>query len=150
MIMLSPHFTIEEFVRSDVAIRKGIYNFPSADVLENLRVLAAKLETVRSILGRPVFISSGYRNEELNKAIGGSENSKHMTGLAADFECPAFGPPFGVFNELRKHRGELGYDQLILEGDAWIHIGLSPNGRVSRGENLIATFSNTGVRYNRA
>lgn len=138
MIMLSPHFTVEEFARSDVAIRKGIYNFPSADVLENLRVLAAKLETVRTILGRPVFISSGYRSEELNKAIGGSENSKHMTGLAADFECPAFGPPFEVFNELRKHRGELGYDQLILEfpPDGWVHIGFAPAGQVAKGEAL--------------
>lgn len=166
MIMLSPHFTIEEFVRSDVAIRKGIYNFPSADVLENLRVLAAKLETVRTILGRPVFISSGYRCEELERDIAWSgflawcklrgrevndeswsayfAGKVHPKGLAADFECPAFGPPFEVFNELRKHRDELGYDQLILEfpPDGWVHIGFAPSGKVARGEAL--TYAGKG------
>lgn len=139
MIMLSPHFTLEEFIRSDVAIRKGIYNFPSADVLENLRVLAAKLETVRAVLGRPVLVTSGYRCEELNTAISGSKTSKHMTGLAADFECPTFGTPQMVFDELRKHRDELGYDQLILEfpPDGWVHLGLAEPGKVARSENLV-------------
>lgn len=139
MIMLSPHFTVEEFIRSDVAIRKGIYNFPPADVLENLRMLASKLEAVRAILGRPLLIGSGYRSEELNTAIGGSKSSKHMLGLAADIECPAFGTPQMVFDELRKHKASLGYDQLILEfpPDGWTHIGFSPSGTVSRGEALI-------------
>lgn len=136
--MLSPHFTVEEFIRSDVAIRKGIYNFPPADVLENLRVLAAKLEAVRAILGRPVLVSSGYRSEELNAAIGGSKTSKHMTGLAADIECPAFGTPFMVFDALREQKTALGYDQLILEfpPDGWVHIGFALPGKVARGEDL--------------
>lgn len=148
MIMLSPHFTVEEFIRSDVAIRKGIFNFPPTDVLENLRVLASKLEAVRAILGRPVLVSSGYRCEELNTAIGGSKASKHMTGLAADIECPAFGTPQMVFDELRKHRDALGYDQLILEfpPDGWVHIGFAPSGKVARGETLIYA----GKNYERA
>lgn len=139
MILLSQHFTLEEFVRSDVAIRKGIYNSPPADVLENLRVLAAKLETVRAVLGRPVLVTSGYRSEELNTAIGGSKVSKHMTGFAVDFECPAFGTPQMVFDELRKYKDLLGYDQLILEfpPDGWVHFGLAESGKVARSENLV-------------
>ena len=161
MIMLSPHFTVEEFIRSDVAIRKGIYNFPPADVLENLRVLAAKLEAVRSILGRPVLVSSGYRSEELERDIAWSgflawcklrgkevndgnwalyfAGKAHPKGLAADFACPVFGTPMMVFDELRKHRDALGYDQLILEfpPDGWVHIGFAPSGKVTRGEALV-------------
>ena len=138
MIMLSPHFTVQELVRSDIAIRKGIYNFPTADVLENLGVLAQKLETVRVILGRPVYISSGYRSEELNADIGGSKTSAHMLGLAADFECPAFGTPREVFEYLRKHEQEIGYDQLILEfpPNGWIHLGIKREG-LRRGESLV-------------
>lgn len=139
MILLSPHFTVEEFIRSDVATRKGIYNFPPADVLENLRVLAEKLEAVRTLLGRPVLVSSGYRCEELNTAIGGSKTSKHMTGLAADFTCPAFGTPMMVFDVLRSQKAALGYDQLILEfpPEGWVHIGFAPPGKVARGEALV-------------
>lgn len=139
MIMLSPHFTLQEFIRSDVATRKGIHNFPPADVLENLRVLAAKLETVRAVLGRPVLVTSGYRSEKLNDDIGGSKNSKHMTGLAADIECPAFGNPRAVFDELRNHKDLLGYDQLILEfpPDGWVHIGFAESGKAARGSALI-------------
>ncbi len=138
MIMLSPHFTVQEMIRSDIATRKGIYNFPPADVLENLGVLAQKLETVRIILGRPLYISSGYRCEELNAAIGGSKTSAHMLGLAADFECPAFGPPRAVFDKLREYESDIGYDQLILEfpPDGWVHLGIR-RGQINRGESLV-------------
>jgi len=146
VILLSPHFTVQEMIRSDVALRKGIYNFPSADVLENLGVLAQKLETVRVILGRPVYVSSGYRSEELNAAIGGSKTSAHMLGLAADFECPSFGTPRDVFDKLRDYKQDIGYDQLILEfpPDGWVHLGIR-RGQVARGEALV--FS--GGRYER-
>lgn len=150
MIMLSPHFLLEELIRSDVATRKGIYNYPSADVLENLKVLAQGLEAVRTILGRPVLVSSGYRSEELNSAIGGSKTSAHMSGLAADFTCPAFGSPREVFDQLRQFKDLLGYDQLIKEGDAWVHVGFSHAGKTPRGEDLIARFSPLGVEYERA
>lgn len=160
MIMLSPHFTVEELIRSDVAIRKGIYNFPPADVLENLRVLASKLEAVRTLLGRPVLISSGYRCEELERDIAFKgylswcrrhgklisdtawdeyfATKSHPRGLAADMTCPAFGSPREVFDALRAERASLGYDQLILEfpPDGWVHIGFAQTGRVARGETL--------------
>lgn len=139
MILLSPHFTLQEFIRSDIATRKGIYNMPSAEVLENLRVLAEQLEDVRAFLGRPLLITSGYRSEELNTAIGGSKTSKHMTGLAADFECPAFGSPREVFDALRYPKGVFKYDQLILEfpPDGWVHLGLPKRGTAARSENLV-------------
>lgn len=139
MILLSPHFTVKELIRSDVATRKGIYNFPSAEVLENLRVLANKLEVVRVVLGRAVLVTSGYRSEELNTAIGGSKTSSHMTGLAADIECPVFGSPREVFEKLRQHRQDLGYDQLILEfpPDGWVHIAFAESGKVARGNDLL-------------
>jgi len=46
------------------------------------------LEYVRSNLGHPVIVSSGCRCPAHNKAVGGSEKSKHMQGRAADIRCP--------------------------------------------------------------
>ena len=138
MIMLSPHFTLEELIHSDLAIRKGINNYPSADVLENLKLLAKGLETVRAILGRAVLVSSGYRCEELNAAAGGSKTSAHMKGLAADFTCPSFGAQTEVFYTLKEHADILKYDQLILEfpPSGWVHIGFAEGGTLPRTENL--------------
>lgn len=137
MILLSPHFTLQEFIRSDLATRHGIDNTPSQSVLENLKLLAETLERVRAILDRPLYISSGYRSPKLNKVAKGSKTSAHMRGCAADFECPGFGTPEAVVGELAKHVGELGADQIILEfpPNGWVHIGISDAG-APRGQVL--------------
>jgi hypothetical protein len=147
VILLSPHFTLEELVRSNVALRKGIDNTPDQWVLENLKVLANKLEIVRVIFGRSVLVTSGYRNAFLNSAIGGSPTSKHMLGLAADFTCPGFGTLKDQFDALRSHKQELGYDQLILERptNGWLHLGLAEMGKIARG----ADMSYDGGKYER-
>lgn len=139
MILLSPHFTLDELTRSTTALRKGVSNEPSADVLENLKLLAQTLEIVRSVFNRSVFISSGYRSPELNTIVGGSPTSKHILGLAADFTCPSFGTLRQQFDALRKHRDELGYDQLIIERppNGWLHLGLAAPGKVVRGIDML-------------
>jgi uncharacterized protein YcbK (DUF882 family) len=107
-MQLSRNFSLQELIKSDTAIRKGIDNNPNSDQIENGRVK----------------ITSGYRSPELCQAIGSSVNSQHAKAEAADFEC------VGVDNaELADwiHR-ELSYDQLIVEyytpgepNSGWIH-----------------------------
>ncbi len=46
--------------------------------------LIEKLETAREIAGIPFYITSGYRCEKHNKAVGGVPNSAHTRGYAAD------------------------------------------------------------------
>ena len=94
---LSPHFTVGEFFRSGTAIRLGIDNNPdahpgegisTAEVVENLRALCTEvLEPLRRRVGR-VIVTSGYRCQELNKAVGGVWNSQHLKGEAADIFVP--------------------------------------------------------------
>ncbi len=138
MILLSPHFTLAELIRSDIAIRKGIDNTPPAEVLENLRLLAAGLERVRDVLGRPVHISSGYRSPKLNAAVGGSKTSAHMQGLAADITAPAFGSPEDVVRALAKEMATIQADQIILEfpPNGWVHVGF-PDVTMPRGQVLV-------------
>jgi uncharacterized protein YcbK (DUF882 family) len=46
--------------------------------------LLVHLEQLRSIIGRPIPITSGYRCPEHNLAVGGVPRSQHLTGRAAD------------------------------------------------------------------
>jgi zinc D-Ala-D-Ala carboxypeptidase len=126
MTQLTPYFSLEEFTDSQTAARRGIDNAPSAHALKNLQRTAETMEKVRAILdNHPILISSGYRNRWLNSAIGGSKNSAHMHGLAADFTCPGFGSPLSICQELEPMLQELQIDQLIWEFGTWVHLGLS-------------------------
>ncbi len=49
--------------------------------------LVEHLQKVRETLQRPLIITSGVRCHEHNHAIGGLQDSAHMTGFAADIKC---------------------------------------------------------------
>ena len=129
---LSRNFSLQELIKSDTAIRKGIDNNPNADQIEKLKLLCENiLQPVRDHFGR-VKVTSGYRSVELCMAIGSSANSQHAKAEAADFEC------LGVDNaELSDWiKNNLDYDQLILEyytpgepNSGWIHCSYIPEGR---------------------
>jgi zinc D-Ala-D-Ala carboxypeptidase len=124
---LTPNFTLEEFTVSETAARHGIDNVPpeGSPQRANLQRTAEVMELVRTILGgRPIFITSGYRGPKVNKMVGGSTNSAHMSGLAVDFGCADFGSPLDICKALEPHMQTLGIDQLIHEYATWVHLGL--------------------------
>jgi uncharacterized protein YcbK (DUF882 family) len=45
------------------------------------------LDAARSIAGVRMIVNSGFRTPKHNKAIGGTPNSSHLRGLAADIAC---------------------------------------------------------------
>jgi zinc D-Ala-D-Ala carboxypeptidase len=142
---LSPNFTLEELIFSETAIRKGIDNTPTKDIVQNLTSLSEVLEQIRSLLGdNPLKVSSGYRCLILNKAIGGSKTSAHMDGRAADFTCSNFGTPFDIAVTISG--SDIQFDQVIQEG-TWVHIGIARDGEVPRREILTAHFVNGKVYY---
>ena len=131
-MQLSRNFSLQELIKSDTAIRKGIDNNPNADQIEKLKLLCENiLQPVRDHFGR-VKITSGFRSVDLCLAIGSSQNSQHCKAEAADFEC------VGVDNaELFDWiKSNLEPDQLILEfytpgepNSGWIHCSWIPEGR---------------------
>jgi hypothetical protein len=127
MAQLSEHFTLEEMIASQEGARRGLDNTPPADVLQHLKDMCERLEEVRTLLGAPITISSGYRSPALNAAIGGAANSAHRLGYAVDFICPGFGPPLAVCQEIEK--SGLNYDQLIHEYGTWTHLSFEPQSR---------------------
>lgn len=137
---LTEHFTLSELTFSATAARRGIDNTPDAVVLRKLNRLAVVLEQVRQATGRPVIVTSGYRSPAVNKAVGGSVTSAHMSGLAADISCPPFSPyELGM---LIVGAG-IEFDQLIHEYRSWVHIGLAEDGRKPRRQ-LLTIRSGTG------
>ena len=119
------HFTIEELYASRKAKELGIDNKPTIQKMINLVYLAAYvLEPLRVAMNEPITISSGYRCEKLNKAVGGVYNSQHMKGQAADL-CIDGDIEKGRrwFNYIKDH---LLFDQLIWEHNAagvyWVHV----------------------------
>jgi hypothetical protein len=121
-MQLSPHFTLSELTVSEWAARNSVSNAPPAKELANLARLAGVLEQVRALVGRPIVVTSGYRSPRVNKGIKGSTTSAHMSGLAADINCPGL-----TARQLCQKIEASGvqFDQLILEWGNWVHIGLS-------------------------
>ena len=81
---LTEHFTLEELTNSPTANRLHIDNFPSDTIISSLMELSELLEKIRNIYSKPIVVTSGYRCEKLNKAVGGVKTSQHMKGEAAD------------------------------------------------------------------
>jgi hypothetical protein len=138
---LSEHFSLEEMTSSEVAIRKGIDNTPSAEVVANLTELAMALEKVRSLLGVPMHINSAYRSPKANAAVGGSSTSAHMTGQAADFVAPQCGTPQDIAQKIAA--SDIAFDQLIYEG-TWLHFGIRGD---MRRQVLTAHFEGGKATY---
>lgn len=119
------YFTISELTRSDTASIKKIDNTPNKEITEHLIELVEKLlDPLRSDwaeycdvnrLGNPaISVNSGYRCNELNKAVGGSSTSAHLTGYAADIS-PINGNMKVFQSWIAEAIEEFDFDQLIYE-----------------------------------
>lgn len=82
---ITNNFTLEELTRSDTAKAKGIENIPNEEQKECLRVLCVRLlQPLRELYGEAFNVNSGFRNQEVNKLVGGVASSQHTKGQAAD------------------------------------------------------------------
>ncbi len=121
-MQLTQHFTLEELTRSTIAKQRGIDNTPAQDILENLRALCRNvLEPARLRFGAPIYITSGYRCPQLNKAVGGKPTSQHQYGEAADLQVKGVANLRRLYNIL----DNISHDQLLYESNGktqWIHV----------------------------
>lgn len=113
------YFTLEELTRSDTAKKLGIDNEPKDDfTISNLHWIMTRLDKIREAWGKPIIITSGYRCEKLNQAVGGVTTSYHQLGLAVDIKWD-----LKLFKFIRDN---FQYDKLIHEkgkgGSHWIHL----------------------------
>ena len=145
-IRLSQHYTLGEMTKTGT----GIPNIPSRVSIENLRNLCENwleemrydyntlyclkpgedYETSQSV--EPVIITSGFRSEDVNRAVGGSPSSNHLTGCAVDIRCAGFEQAvryatilLDIADDTRQD-----YDELFIErkkgGRYWLHFAVRP------------------------
>jgi uncharacterized protein YcbK (DUF882 family) len=139
---LSKHFTLKEFTDSDYALRHGLNNEPTSEALLNLERLAEFLETVRTVIGSPIVISSGYRSPKVNKGVKGSKHSQHCFGCAADIKVGGMNADQIVKKIMASG---IQYDQIIREYDAWCHISI-PNAPTDKPRKKVLIIDDMGTR----
>jgi len=121
---LTAHFALEELACTQ---HREFDNTPPPEAVGTLRATAARMEEIRRLLGDQVIsVTSGYRCPELNRAVGGSRTSAHLTGHAVDFNCYGFGSPLEVCRAIAA--SPAAFDQLIEEG-TWVHLSFDPRFR---------------------
>ena len=141
---ISEHVSYREAIKSNTATRRGIDNTPSDYEITNMVGVAENIfEPLRKWVGGPIKITSMYRCEELNRAIGGSSRSQHCEGRAIDLD-DTFG--YKTNKEMFEYiRENLNFDNLIYEfGDDnnpdWIHVSYisqdENRNRVMRAEKI--------------
>lgn len=132
-------FTLEELTVTGVKLP----NKPNLMQQQALSELVAHvLDPLRAIYGSPIHITSAFRSEAVNKAIGGASTSQHCKGEAADIDC-------GSSNALifRLIRDNFRFDQLIwergdLQNPSWVHVSFRADGE---NRNQILRFD--GKKY---
>ena len=144
---ISKNFTLAELTKSNTATRLGISNTPDKEGIHKLRLLATELlQPLRNAVG-PLRVTSGFRSESLNAAIGGSNKSQHTKCEAVDLQFVKRGrmDNMRIFNALISQGLE--FDQCILEfggstahtdsdNPDWIHISWKITG--NRKQVLVA------------
>ena len=150
---ITTNLSLHEMTKSNTAIRLGIDNNPCDEHLGNMILWAENIfQPIRDQFQEPIFISSGYRSPELNKAIGGAANSQHSKGQAGDIDMDNRGSVVtnrDIFDFILDY---LDFDQLILEfpdeeeNPAWVHVSYVSELH-NRGEVLVAVKEQGVTNY---
>ena len=148
---LSEHFLLRELCKT----KTGIENVPNEEQVNNLKRVCRWLEELRlrynqlyvcgtvpqcceqhswdSPEEEPIIINSGFRSEAVNKAVGGSSTSNHLTGCAVDIRVA------GIEQLLRyavilldiSDESKEDFDELLIEKKGsvmWLHFAVRPTG----------------------
>ena len=143
-IKLSEHMTLAELCKT----KTRLSNEPNEAQVENLRRVCRWLEQLRrrwnNLYGDgddPIIINSGFRSPEVNRAVGGSPTSNHLTGCAVDIRV------CGMEQLLRyavilldiSDESKENFDELLLERKGcvmWLHFAVRPSGNRRRTKLL--------------
>ena len=117
-------------IRSSKADAFNIDNWPKdADIMDNIIFTMECLDKMREDYGQPLYITSGYRCEELNEKVGGVKTSQHVKGQAADINLGSIEKNRAFFNWLVCNKDNIDFDQIIDEKQyQWVHYSVKKEG----------------------
>ena len=163
------YFKLKQCIYSPVALENNILNWPGSDfslnqdptlsvknIILNLhRLFSHCINPLIEKFGDNLVLISAYRNKEVNKILGGVENSQHIYGYAADIAINNNIPSAYLFNWCKLYIPQ--YHQLIWEypekGDfssdtinfSWVHISY-----IQGNNDKINSISSTNPRTHNA
>ena len=135
MTKLTENFSLEEMTKTRVNAK----NVPNEAQVKNLQQLCEWLEALRTKWNQtygngndPIIINSAFRCPAVNKAVGGSSTSNHLTGCAADIRVLGMEQLMryatillDIADEKKKD-----FDEIILERSEksiWLHFAVRPD-----------------------
>ena len=124
-VYLSPHFTLNQLVRSGTSLKYNIDNTPTAEQVERLKQLSLHvLEPLRH-----AFVA-------LNERVGGVSHSQHLYGEAADIHLSSVEMGHKMLQYMKQH---VVFDQALLEnkqanGCCWLHVSYKSDRGANRKE----------------
>ena len=122
--MKSKFFTYSELIHSETAENQSIFNLPvHFKYVYNIGKLSVTLDQLRYYMGCPIYVNSGYRCPELNKAVGGAKNSNHLKGLAADITTHLRSVDIKLYEYIKANKSYYNINEVILY-DTFIHVSI--------------------------
>lgn len=138
---LSPHFTLEEMVRTGQSSHQAANTAEAVEFHKALKdVCVILLEPIRAKFG-PVRVTSGFRGASVNRAVGGSPTSQHAKGEAADIQIAGV-KAADIVKWVATESG-IPFGQCILEqppGKEWVHISLGAPYRAKEKSGQVLRF----------
>ena len=125
MEKLSEHFSFDELTHTSKYELLEANRQSAKAFMKQLKYVVGTLEEIREVLEVPLRVTSGFRNNALNKAVGGSPTSGHTKGLCADF-IPIGMDVIEAFTIIQTNRDKCpSLKKCIYEsvnGSKWLHI----------------------------
>jgi len=84
--------------------------------------LLTRLNHLRNIINRPIYINSGYRCKEENQRVGGVPGSYHLLGMAVDIHVQDI-----LLSDLLLYAQEVGFNGIgFYENNNFLHLDIRP------------------------
>ena len=145
MKRISKHISYKEATGSNYGKQYGLSNKPKAEHIKNMETVAEKVfEPLREWVDAPIKVNSMFRSLAINKGVGGSVSSQHMTGNAIDITSMGGKTNLEMFHYIKDN---LDFDQLIWEYGSeprWLHVSYKSK---KENRNQVLKTVKKGIYY---
>ena len=96
--------------------------------------LLVRLNHLRMVINKPIYINSGFRCKKENERVGGVQGSYHLQGMAVDIYVKDF-----LLYDLLMYAQEIGFSGIgFYEKENFLHLDVrSGEKRIWKGRQLI-------------
>jgi len=145
---MTEHFSFDELTNTSHTELLEKNRSKAKSYMKQLQKTAEMAEQVRSVLGVPLTVSSGFRCKQLNSKVGGSKTSSHMIGACIDVVPKGLTVKESIDILIENaDKLPLVYKAIMegIKGKEWLH--LQSQGKEEKPQEFYATVD--GKQYTR-